>query len=155
MSVSTKCEHAYKGCTYRIQIQKLHLLIRAALSLIWPKTWLAADLQFRLPEVRHAADRRTCDQQFLSRRSIRLGYRPFFLSRSQSLIGKESGKYLTLTHSRCPGSLIFLRLLQTTSPERSLPVAYRAQHVGVTAEGHQQFRLKQVQPNCDSIDKEE
>src|SRR5438552_18005662 len=89
MSVSTKCEHAYKGCTYRIQIQKLYLLIMSALSLIWPKTWLAADLQFRLPEVRHAADRRTCDQQFLSRRSIRLGYRPFFLSRSQSLIGKE------------------------------------------------------------------
>ncbi len=79
----------------------------------------------------------------------------FFVEKSELDWKGESGKYLTLTHSRCPGSLIFLRLLQTTSPERSLPVAYRAQHVGVTAEGHQQFRLKQVQPNCDSIDKEE
>jgi hypothetical protein len=78
----------------------------------------------------------------------------FFVEKSELEWKEESGKYLTLSHSLSPGSMIFLRLLQTTSLDRSLSVAYRTQHVGVTPEGQQQFRLKQVQPNCDLIDKE-
>jgi len=78
----------------------------------------------------------------------------FFVEKSELEWKEESGKYLTLSRSLCPGSMIFLRLLQPTSPDRSLPVAYRAQHIGATPEGQQQFRLQQVQPNCDSIDKE-
>jgi hypothetical protein len=59
----------------------------------------------------------------------------------------KTGKYLTLSRLLCSGSMIFVRLLQPTSPDRALPVAYHAQHLGVTAEGQQQFRLKQIQPN--------
>jgi hypothetical protein len=43
--------------------------------------------------------------------------------------------------------MIFLRLLQPLSRDRSLPVAYHAQATGVTPEGQQQFRLNQIQPN--------
>lgn len=78
----------------------------------------------------------------------------FFVERSELEWREKNGKYLTLSRLLSPGSMIFLRLLQTTSPDRSLPVAYRAKHVGVTLEGQQQFELKQVQPNCDLIDKE-
>ena len=78
----------------------------------------------------------------------------FLVEKSELQWKEENGKYLTLSRALCPGSMIFLRLLQPTSLDRSLPVAYRAQHVGVTPEGQQQFRLKQVQPNCDLIDKE-
>jgi hypothetical protein len=44
--------------------------------------------------------------------------------------------------------MIFLRLLQPMSADRSLPVAYHAQPTGVTPEGQQQFRLNQIQPHC-------
>ena len=76
-----------------------------------------------------------------------------FVEKSEFEWNEETGKSLTLTRSLCPGSMIFLKLLQPTSPDRSLPVAYRAQPIGVTVEGQQQFRLKQIQPNCCSKDK--
>jgi hypothetical protein len=65
---------------------------------------------------------------------------------------EETGKFLTLARSLCPGATIFLRLLQTTSADRSRPVAYRAEPVGVTREGQQQFRLNPIQPNGGSTD---
>jgi hypothetical protein len=68
-------------------------------------------------------------------------------------VEEETGKYLALSRSLCPGAMIFLRLLQPMSADRSLPVAYRTQHIGVTAEVQQQFRLNQLQPNGDSKDK--
>jgi hypothetical protein len=77
----------------------------------------------------------------------------FFVEKSELEWNEEAGKYVTLTRSLCPGSMIFLRLLQPTSPDRSLPVPYRAQPVGFTPEGQQQFRLEQVQPNGGSKDK--
>jgi len=78
----------------------------------------------------------------------------FFVEKSELEWKEGSGKYLTLSRSLCPGSMIFLRLVQNTSLDRSIPVAYRAHHVGVTPGGQQQFRLKQVQPNCGFIGKE-
>jgi hypothetical protein len=72
----------------------------------------------------------------------------FFVEKSELEWNEVTGKHLTLTRSLCPGSMIFLRLLQTMSPERSLPVAYHAHPTGVTSEGQQQFRLNQIQPNC-------
>ena len=77
----------------------------------------------------------------------------FFVEKSELEWNEETGKSLTLTRSLCPGSTIFLRLLQPTSQDASIPVAYRAQPMGVTPEGQQQFRLKQIQPNCCSKDK--
>lgn len=73
----------------------------------------------------------------------------FFVETCKLEWDEESGKCLVLTHSLRPGAMIFLRLLQPGSPDRSLPVAYRAQLIGVTAEGQQRFRLKQIQLNCD------
>ena len=71
----------------------------------------------------------------------------YFVEKSELEWNVKTGKYLTLSRLLCPGSMIFVRLLQPTSPDRALPVAYHAQHLGFTAEGQQQFRLKQIQPN--------
>ena len=73
----------------------------------------------------------------------------FFVEKSELEWNEETGKYVALTHSLQPGAMIFLRLLQPASPDRSLPVAYHAQLIGVTGEGLQRFRLKQIQQNCD------
>jgi len=70
----------------------------------------------------------------------------FFVEKAELEWNEVTGKYLTLTRSLCPGSMIFLRLLQPMSPDRSLPVAYHAQPIGVTPEGQQQFRLNLIQP---------
>jgi hypothetical protein len=76
----------------------------------------------------------------------------FFVERCELEWNEETGKFLALTRSLCPGAMIFVRLLEPTSADRSLPVAYRAQHIGVTAAGQQQFRLNQLQPNGSSKD---
>jgi hypothetical protein len=77
----------------------------------------------------------------------------FFVEKSELEWNEVSGKQLTLSRSLCPGSMIFLRLLQPISPDRSLPVAYHAEPIGVTPEGQQQFRLNQIQPKPGSRDK--
>jgi hypothetical protein len=77
----------------------------------------------------------------------------FFVEKSELEWNDASGKCLTLAHSLRSGSLIFLRLLQPTSADRSLSVAYRVQPMGVTAEGQHQFLLSQIQPNRESEDK--
>ena len=76
----------------------------------------------------------------------------FFVEKSELRWDEATGKHLTLSRLLCPGSMIFLRLLQPISQERSLSVAYQAQHVGVTADGQQKFRLSQIQPNSVSKD---
>jgi len=76
----------------------------------------------------------------------------FFVENCELEGNEETGKYLTLTHAPRRGSMIFLRILQPTSPGRSSPVAYRAQPIGVTHKGQQQFRLKQVRPHRVSTD---
>jgi len=70
----------------------------------------------------------------------------FFVEKSELAWNEVTGKHLTLSHSLRPGSMIFLRLRQPMSPDRSLPVAYHAQPIGITSEGQQQFRLNLVQP---------
>ena len=69
----------------------------------------------------------------------------FFVERSELEWNEETGKYLGLHHSLRPGAMIFLRLLQPAPPDRSLPVAYHARLIGVTPEGQQHFKLKQIQ----------
>lgn len=73
----------------------------------------------------------------------------FFVEKSELEWNEETGKYLVLTHSLRPGAMFFLRLLQPASPDRSLPMACHAQFIGITAEGQQRFRLKQVDLNRD------
>lgn len=74
----------------------------------------------------------------------------FFVEKAELEWNEATGKHVTLTRSLAPGSMIFLRLLQPMSPDRSLPVAYHAQPVGVTPEGQQQFRLNQIEPKSSS-----
>jgi hypothetical protein len=71
----------------------------------------------------------------------------FFVEKCELEWNEETGKYVTLTRSLCPRSMIFVRLVQPTSPDRSLPVPYHTQAIGPTAEGQQQFRLEQVRPS--------
>jgi hypothetical protein len=79
----------------------------------------------------------------------------FFVEKSELEWNEATGKHLKLSRSLCPGSMIFLRLLQTMSPDRSLSVAYHAQPMGVTPQGQQQFRLNLIQPAGNSNDKSE
>jgi hypothetical protein len=77
----------------------------------------------------------------------------FFVEKCELEWDEEAGKSIALSRSLGPGSLVFLRLLQPTSPDRSLPVAYHAESVGTTVDGQQQFRLSQVQPMFDSMER--
>jgi hypothetical protein len=79
----------------------------------------------------------------------------FFVEKCELEWNEEADKHLTLTRSLRPGSMIFVRLLQPTSPARSFPVTYHVQPIGTTPEGQQQFRLSPIQPNCGSKVKSE
>jgi hypothetical protein len=57
---------------------------------------------------------------------------------------EESGKQITLNRDLNDGAVVFLRLLQPISNDRSHPVAYEAELVGRTDEGPRQFRLRPV-----------
>jgi hypothetical protein len=70
----------------------------------------------------------------------------FFVEKSELSWNEESGKHLTLTRALRPGTMIFVRLLQSTMPVRSISVAYRAEQVATTPEGHCQFRLHRAEP---------
>ena len=72
----------------------------------------------------------------------------FFVEKCELEWNEATGKCIVLSHLLPPSSMIFLRLLQSSSPERSLPVAYRAHLHGVAPEGWHRFRLNQIQPNC-------
>jgi hypothetical protein len=58
--------------------------------------------------------------------------RAFFVEKCELEWNEETGKLLTITRSLGSGSLIFLRLLQPTSLDRSLPVPYQVKRMGVT-----------------------
>jgi hypothetical protein len=79
----------------------------------------------------------------------------FFVERAELEWNEVTGKHVSLTRSLCPGSMIFLRLLQPMSGDRSLAVVYRAHPSGVAPNGQQQFRLNQIQPNCGSKESQE
>jgi hypothetical protein len=70
----------------------------------------------------------------------------FFVEKSELAWSEETGKQLALTHAVRTGTMIFVRLLRSTSEDRASPVAYRADLVTTNAEGFHQFRLTQVRP---------
>jgi hypothetical protein len=72
----------------------------------------------------------------------------FFVEESELSWDEEKGKRLTLTRELCPGTMIFVRLLQPNSAERSVPVAYQAEQAAITAEGVWQFRLRRAEPRA-------
>jgi hypothetical protein len=70
----------------------------------------------------------------------------FFVERTELSWKEETGKFLTLSRLLCPGTMIFVRLLQPTAAMRSLPVAYQAEAMATTPEGKHQFRIKRCEP---------
>ena len=70
----------------------------------------------------------------------------FFIEKSELEWNEESGKQVRLSHALRRKTIIFVRLLQATAPDRSSPVAYWAEYIAITPEGFHQFRLKQVHP---------
>ncbi len=70
----------------------------------------------------------------------------FFVESSELTWDEENGKHLTLSHRLCPGTMIFVRLLQPTASERTFPAAYHAEPLATTPEGYQRFRVKCLAP---------
>jgi hypothetical protein len=67
----------------------------------------------------------------------------FFVENSE-LEWSEDGKQVTLSRTLNHGAVVFLRLLQPMSSDRSNPVAYEAELLSSTTRGPQQFRLRPV-----------
>jgi hypothetical protein len=67
----------------------------------------------------------------------------FFVENSE-LEWSEAGKQVTLSRTLNEGAVVFLRLLQPMSADRSNPVAYEAALVSATTRGQRQFRLRPV-----------
>ena len=70
----------------------------------------------------------------------------FFVEKSELSWDEESEKHLTLSHQLCPGTMIFVRLLQPSASERTFPVACHAVPLATTPEGQQMFRVKCIEP---------
>jgi hypothetical protein len=70
----------------------------------------------------------------------------FFVEKSEFSYNEVSGKHITLQHSLADGSLIFLRLIFSSSSQNSLPIAYRVQHIGFDSLGNFKFSLVPAQP---------
>jgi hypothetical protein len=68
----------------------------------------------------------------------------FFVENSDLEWVDDSTKQLTLNRGLTQGAVIFLRLLQPISSDRSRPVAYQAQLITRKPEGKRHFRLLPV-----------
>ncbi len=70
----------------------------------------------------------------------------FFVEKSELEWNEESGKYITLSSAVPDGSVVFLRLIQPLSTDRSQSVPYETEFVSVMLDGQNQFRLHPVSP---------
>jgi len=68
----------------------------------------------------------------------------FFVENSELEWTDQHGKQVTLHRGLNERAVIFLRLLQPISTDRSRPVPYQAEMVARTEEGQRQFRLHPV-----------
>jgi hypothetical protein len=68
----------------------------------------------------------------------------FFVENSDLEWADDSSKQVTLNRGLSEGAVIFLRLLQPISSDRSHAVAYQAEFVARNPEGRCQFRLRPV-----------
>lgn len=68
----------------------------------------------------------------------------FFVENAELKWTEESDKQVTLSCRLGDGAVVFLRLLQPISNDRSHPVAYEAELVARTDEGLRLFRLRPV-----------
>jgi hypothetical protein len=70
--------------------------------------------------------------------------RAFFVENSELEWTEESGKQVSLSRALTEGAVVFLRLIQPISNDRSHPVAYEVELVARTGERRRQFRLRPV-----------
>jgi hypothetical protein len=70
----------------------------------------------------------------------------FFVEKSELSWNEENGKRITLTRALTPGTMIFVRLLQTTFADLSVAVPYQAEQLATTLEGIWQFRIHRAEP---------
>lgn len=68
----------------------------------------------------------------------------FFVEKSDLEWSEHAGKCVVLCNAVADGAVVFLRLLQSLSADRSHPVPYEAEFVALTSEGQLQFRLHPV-----------
>ncbi len=73
----------------------------------------------------------------------------FFVEKSELEWNEETGKHVLLRHTLDEGAMIFVRLLQPASEERSLAVAYEAKCAEPTPDGRHHFMLRQAQPRVE------
>src|ERR1700720_3929125 len=92
---------------------------------------------------RNDSDCRTLSHEPLSRRGFRLG-RQQGVENSELEWAEDSVKQVMLNCGLSEGAVIFLRLLQPISNDRSRPVAHQAELMARNPEGQQQFRLRPV-----------
>jgi hypothetical protein len=65
----------------------------------------------------------------------------FFVENSDLEWAEDSTKQVTINRGLSKGAVIFLRLLQPISNDRSHPVPYQAEFIARNPEGQRQFRL--------------
>ena len=70
----------------------------------------------------------------------------FFVEKSELSWDDFAGKHIALKHMLADGALVFIRMLQPVSPQRSCPIAYEAEFIACDAQGLHEFRLNSVQP---------
>jgi hypothetical protein len=70
----------------------------------------------------------------------------FFVERCDLQWNEESGKQVGLKRAVRDNAIVLVRLLQGGNPDRSQPVAYKAEGMGRTKTGKYQFRLNRVTP---------
>jgi hypothetical protein len=71
----------------------------------------------------------------------------FFVEKSELEWNEDSGKQLNLRRAVRDCSLLFIRLIHSSAAERSQPVAYEAEFLGITRSGEYGFRLHAVPAN--------
>jgi hypothetical protein len=71
----------------------------------------------------------------------------FFVEKSEVEWDESGGKQLKLRRELSSGAMIFVRLIEPTTADRSSPIAYRAEYRGANREGAHKFTLRQVHPS--------
>src|SRR5262249_56932591 len=72
----------------------------------------------------------------------------FFVEKADLEWSKSGEKVVLLRRELQEGSLLFVRLLQPISADRSHPVPYAAEHLRITQLAQWEYRLTQVQPRA-------
>ena len=70
----------------------------------------------------------------------------FFVEKAELEWNDGGEKLVALRREVRDGAILFVRLLQPISPDRSHPIPYATERAGRTSEDGWQFRLKQVAP---------